>query len=207
MEKEIEAKFFIRDKNEIRKKLTQLGLNLNKPEFLMQRKTFHSQTEGGWMRVRSEGDKITMTFKEITGSGINDVNEIEIVVNDFDKASAIINQTSFKETSYQENFREVWNNGEVEIVIDTWPNLQTYIEIEAKHEEIVRQYSEKLGFDFDREAYFGSVDILYKEVYGISKESFINIKRITADDEEFKRELELSKKILYDKTRILSNNN
>lgn len=190
MEKEIEAKFFIKDKNQIRTRLTKLGLNLNKNEFLMKRKTFHSQTENGWIRVRSEDNKVTMTFKEIIGNGINDVNEIEIIVSDFDKASAIINCTSFKETSYQENFREIWNNKQVEIVIDTWPSLQTYIEIEAKSEEIVKKYSKMLGFDFDHEAYFGSVDILYKQVYGIPTDKFIKIKKITFNNSDFERELD-----------------
>ena len=136
MEKELEAKYFIKDKENIRFLLKSIGLKLVKSEFLMKRKTFNGKTEDGWIRVRDEGDKITLTFKQIVANRIDGVNEIEIVVNDFEKASAIINQTSFKESSYQENYREIWRNDEVEIVIDTWPCLQSYIEIEAKSEDI-----------------------------------------------------------------------
>ena len=131
MNKEIETKFFIENKDEIRKKLSSLNFNLVKKEFLMKRKTFDSEANGKWFRVRDEGDKITMTYKNIIDKTINGVNEIEIIVNDFDKASEMLNQTNFKERSYQENFREVWSNQDAEIVIDTWPFLQTYIEIEA----------------------------------------------------------------------------
>lgn len=189
MEKEIEAKFFIANKDIIRKKIEELGLTLVKKETLMRRKTFHSKDSNGWMRVRDEGDKIIMTYKEITGSAINDVNEIEINVSDFDKASELINQTSFKESSYQENYREVWKNDEVEIVIDTWPYLPTYIEIEAKSEELVKKYSLNLGLNYFK-SYFGSVDVLYKEIYGIPTEDFIKLKTVTFDNTELKMCLE-----------------
>lgn len=182
MEKELEAKYFINDKDSMRFSLKNIGLECIKPEFLMKRKTFHSITEPGWMRVRDEGDKTTLTFKQITGKGINDVNEIEVIVNDFEKASAIINQTSFKETSYQENYREIWRNNEVEVVIDTWPFLQTYIEIEAKSVDTVKKYSQLLNFDFDKQAFFGSVDVLYEKQFGIKKQDFIKIPRIVFND-------------------------
>lgn len=182
MEKELEAKYFINDKNSMRFLLKNIGLECIKPEFLMKRKTFHSATEPGWIRVRDEGDKITLTFKQVTGKGINDVDEVEIIVNDFEKASAIIKQTSFKNFSYQENYREIWRNNEVEIVIDTWPFLQTYIEIEAKSVDVVKRYSQLLNFDFDKKAFFGGVDVLYKEQFGIERQDFIKIPRIVFDD-------------------------
>ena len=196
MKKEIEAKYFINSKDEIRKALQELKLNLIKPEFLMKRKTFHSKTEAGWLRVRNEGDKITMTYKNITGSGIDNVNEIETTVGSFEKASAIINQTSFKETSYQENYREIWQNTEVEIVIDTWPYLQPYIEIEAKNKDIVEKYSSLLGFNLEHDAYFGSVDVLYKKQFNIPKDIFVNIKTITFNNKEFEQILQRYKIIL-----------
>ena len=160
MNKEIEAKFFIDSKEEIRKKLSSLNFNLIKKEFLMKRKTFDSEANGKWFRVRDEGDKITMTYKNIFDKSINGVNEIEIAVNDFDKASEMLNQTNFKERSYHENFREIWSNKDAEVVIDTWPFLQSYIEIEALSEDIVKYYANKLGFNFEKEAFL-EVSIFY----------------------------------------------
>lgn len=190
MNKEIEAKFFIENKDEIRKKISSLNFNLIKKEFLMKRKTFDSEANGKWFRVRDEGDKITMTYKNIIDKTINGVNEIEIIVNDFDKASEMLNQTNFKERSYQENFREVWSNQDAEIVIDTWPFLQTYIEIEALSEDIVKYCAEKLGFNFEKDAYFGSVDVLYEIQYKISKEDFCKIEKIIFNDNQLKSKLE-----------------
>lgn len=194
MEKEIEAKFFINNKNLIREKLSSLDFNLDKKEFLMKRKTFNSDAIGKWFRVRDEGNKVTMTFKNIINNTIDGVNEIEVIVNDFEKACCLINQTNFKETSYQENFREIWSNSDVEVVIDTWPFLQPYIEIEGLTEELVKKYSELLGFDFQKEAYFGSVDVLYEKVYNISRKEFCSLNKITFDNTNLKIILEQYRK-------------
>lgn len=171
MQKEIEAKFFIDDKNFLRSKLEKIGLKLISGEHLMKRKCFHSldKNDKSWIRVRNEGNKITMTYKNIVGNTINDVQEIEIIVNNFENACELLSKTNYFEVSYQETLREIWRNNEVEIVIDTWPYLQNYIEIEAKSEELVKKYAKLLDFDFEQEAYFGGVDILYNKQFNIPK--------------------------------------
>lgn len=181
MQKELEVKYFIDNKDLIRKKIEKAGLKLIKPEFLMRRKVFDCGIVGSWIRIRDEGDKITMTFKKNTGNTINDVFESEIIVNDFEKASEIINQTNFKEKSYQENYREIWRNDDVEIVIDTWPFLNNYIEIESKTKESVEKYSKILGFDLNK-AFFGGVEVLYKNQYKIPKIEFLKIDKIIFND-------------------------
>ena len=181
MQKELEAKYFIDNKDLIRKKIEKAGLKLIKPEFLMRRKVFDCGIVGSWIRIRDEGDKITMTFKKNTENTINDVFESEIIVNDFKKASEIINQTNFKEKSYQENYREIWRNDDVEIVIDTWPFLNNYIEIESKTKESVEKYSKILGFDLNK-AFFGGVEVLYKNQYKIPKIEFLKIDKIIFND-------------------------
>lgn len=193
MDKELEAKYFIQDKGFIRGCLENIGLKLIKPEFLMRRKTFDAGIKGKWIRIRDEGDRTTMTFKHITGATIDDVLEKETTVGSFDVASEIVNQTDFKEKSFQENYREIWQNEEVEIVIDTWPYLQPYIEIEAKNIGIIRRYSEFLGFDLSRDAFFGSVDILYRKQYGIPTEEFVKIPKIVFDDKNLLEILNLYK--------------
>ena len=46
-------------------------------------------------------------------------------------------------------YREVWEiNDEVECMLDIWPGLQPYIEIEGANEDIVKKYSAILGFDY-----------------------------------------------------------
>ena len=82
MKNEIVAKFLSVHKDSIRTKLKEAGFELKIPEYLMRRKTFDfSRVAPGrnkWGRVRQEHDKVTMTVKEVSGSGINDTHEIEL---------------------------------------------------------------------------------------------------------------------------------
>lgn len=198
MVKEIEAKFFIDSKDDIRKKLSNIDLKLINEEHLMKRKCFHcndKKEERIYIRVRDEGKKITMTYKEIKGKGINDIEEIEIEVNNFENACELITKTNYSQVAYQENMREVWRNEEVEIVIDTWPFLQSYIEIEAKNEEIVKKYAKLLNFDFEKEAYFGAVGVLYEKQYSIPEKIINNLPLFIFNDEELSKKLQNYKNI------------
>lgn len=132
MAKEFEIKFLSISKDDIRIKLQNTGLTCTQEEFLMERKTFHplKTNKNEWFRVRKEYNKTTMTYKCIHSSEIDGIEEHEIVINDLDTASEILVKTGLRNTSTQENLREVWRNDEIEVCIDTWPGLNTYIEIE-----------------------------------------------------------------------------
>ena len=60
------------------------------------------------------------------------------------KPKAPPEKRGLKNTSTQENYREIWKNDAIEICIDTWPGLLPYIEIEGKNQEIVKKYVEKM---------------------------------------------------------------
>ena len=57
------SKFFIDNKDDIRKKLSNVGLRLKIKEYLMKRKYFYTDNNGNgtWIMVMYEGDKITIT--------------------------------------------------------------------------------------------------------------------------------------------------
>lgn len=167
MNKELEAKFFIQDKDSFRSKLKDLRAKLVKSEFLMRRKTFDSdkldlqENEYKWLRVRDEGDKITMNIKHLWDENrIDNVDELEIEVSDFDEASKMIVEMGWTETNYQENYREKWEYMNSEITIDTWPGLDSYTEIEGPSEEEVKQIASELGFKWE-DAIFGTVEYAY----------------------------------------------
>lgn len=185
MDKEIEAKFLCVDKNVIRRKLEGSKFVLSVPEYLMQRKTFDfpriSPGKNKWARVRQEFGKVTMAVKEIRGSGISDTYEVELVVNDFDTATAFLEACDISAKAFQENMREVWVRDEVEVTIDTWPGLCPFIEIEGANEKIVREISNELGFDFGK-AVFGSIDIVYEKELGIPAETIIRLPDITFEN-------------------------
>ncbi len=168
---EYEATFIKINKDQMRQKLKEVGAKLIKPEFLMKRIVFHPPKEikNGWMRVRDEQDKITMSLKIITGSKITDQKEVELTITDFDEGCKFLEAIGAKRKSYQETKREHWHYDGAEITIDTWPALNPFVEIESDNEKIVKEVSEKLGFIW-QDAYFGATDEIYEKELGIPRE-------------------------------------
>jgi len=182
MKNEIEATFLSINKDLIRNKLKKAGFKLEIPEYMMKRKTFNFSTidpgKNKWGRVRQEFDKVTMTIKEIRGSGINDTYEVELIVNDFDTATKFFEACNVFPKAFQENMREVWIRDNIEATIDTWPGLNPFMEIEGPTEKLVEEVSKELGFSFEQ-AIFGSIDIVYEKETGISAKTIIDLKEIT----------------------------
>ena len=125
---------------------------------------FNPVVKGKWIRLRTNGDESTLTIKNIVSPLIDGTKEIEIIVSDFDKCNYILSELGYKAKSYQENKRVRYILDGVEIDIDTWPMLPTYVEIEGKSEEEVMTVVKKLGYNEDRITTL-DVDSIYKK-YG-----------------------------------------
>ena len=167
MKNEIEAKFVNINIDDIRSRLTELGAILIQPMRDMQRVTIDTpelKKKDAFVRIRNEGDKTTITYKQFNSLSIDGVKEVEITVDDFDTAVALFKEAGLAYGSLQESRRETWRLDEVEIVIDEWPWLNPYIEIEAPSEDLVILTSEKLGFNWD-DAIFGDVMAAYRVQY------------------------------------------
>jgi adenylate cyclase, class 2 len=171
MKIEYEATFTNIDKGEVRSRLTEAGAKLIKEEFLQKRTVFNlpknNEIEGGWLRVRDEGDKITMSLKVVNGERIEDQKEICLKVDDYEQAELLFTTLGAEKKAYQETKRELWILDGVEVTIDTWPFLEPFVEVEGPTEEEVKSVSHKLGFEWGK-AKFCAVDTLYSEKYGIS---------------------------------------
>jgi len=188
MQIEYEATFIGIDKEDIRKRLKKAGAELVHPERLQKRITFHppqgkrAHRGCGWVRVRDEGDKITVSMKRIVGDSISDQQEACITANDYTSSIELLEALGCVQKSYQESKRETWILDGVEITIDTWPHLDPYIEVEGSSEDEVKQVSEKLGFDY-ADAKFCSADKIYADAYNVSPELVYNdTPRITFTD-------------------------
>lgn len=176
MQIEYEATFANIDKDEMRARLQDAGAELLKPEFLQKRTTFSlpsgHEIEGGWLRVRDEGDKITMTLKVVQNGNIEEQKEITLQVDNYAQAEYFLQSIGCERKAYQETKREVWKLDSVEVDIDEWPFLSPYVEVEGKNEAEVKAVSTKLSFDYGT-ALFCSVGHLYERQYGIP-EAVIN---------------------------------
>lgn len=167
MKIEYEAKFLDIKIDAIRLQLKAAGAILEKPMRLMRRVTIDSsfmKEKDAFVRVRDEGDRVTMTYKQFDAISVDGAKEHEIIVSDFDEAVALLAAAGLPHGSFQESKRETWTYGNVEIVIDEWPWLEPYIEIEATSENEVRRFSERLGLSWEN-AVFGDVMVAYRAQY------------------------------------------
>lgn len=117
------------------------------------------KVDGKWIRLRTNGDKTTLTIKNIVSSKIDGTQELEIVVDNFERCNLMLKELGFEAKGYQENRRVQYNLNGVEIDIDYWPLIPTYIEIEGASEEAVYNAVDALGFKRE--------DCVTKDVQGI----------------------------------------
>lgn len=171
MKNEIEAQFLDIDKDVVRSKLKEIGAELEKPEVLMKRVIFYTG-EHSFARVRDEGGgKIVLTYKDVSDDhSILGTKEVNVEVSDYDDAILFLRGCGLQIKAHQETKREIWKLGEVEICIDTWPWIPTFIEVEGPTEDSVWDTAKKLGFS-KAQAKFGSVDTTYQHYYGIDTDT------------------------------------
>ena len=173
METEIEAKWLNIDKDAIRQKLRSVGANLVTKERKMIRSVFdypdmRLEKVGGWVRVRDEADKVTMSYKQLNDRSVHGTKEVNLVVDNYENACSFLSAIGLAGNSIQETMRESWELDGSAIEIDTWPWIPAFVEIEAKSEQELRRTAKLLGLDF-KDALHGSVETAYMAVYDVTE--------------------------------------
>lgn len=167
MKPEIEAKFLHVDPDDIRARLKKIGAECKQPMIAMRRVIYDNEVmnqKHAYLRVRDEGYKKTITYKQFDEMSLTGAKEIEFNIEDYSAAVALFEAIGVEAKSEQESRREVWMHGDVEVVIDEWPWIDPFIEIEAPTEEGVRATAKELGFAWS-EASFGDVMTAYQSQY------------------------------------------
>ena len=179
---EIEAKWVDINPDGLRKRLRTVGAALGQQETLMRRRVYDEPTPfavygHGWLRVRDEGDKVTLTYKKMNDRSVNGMIDISVTVSDFEKTCAMFEEMKLTGGAYQETKRETWRLGKAEITIDTWPWIPTFVEIEAETEKVLWDVAEQLGLERGA-ALHGSVENVYQKYYDVTEEEVDKWKRI-----------------------------
>ena len=176
---EYEAKFYPVNKDEYRKKLLSVGAKLLRAERKMIRVIADSRVNSiipkmDYLRVRNEGHLIRLSYKTTASNdgNLSDQKEIDVDVSDFEKTIKIIELLGIKFNRRQETLREEWGYKGAEITIDTWPGLDTYSEIEANSEELVKEIAQELGFDWNKKIITAAAEV-YERVYNIDIEKLL----------------------------------
>lgn len=155
---EIEVKFLDINPVSMEKKLAEIGA---KKVFdkVYRRRVFdypdlRLHNSGAYIRLRDEGEKITLTFKRRLGVKTHDgktndegMEEVEIQVNDFEKTAEFLKKIGLSEKFYEENRRIRYLLGDIEFDIDFWPLLRPYLEIETNSREKIGEAIKLLGLN------------------------------------------------------------
>lgn len=139
---------------------------------------FNPVQENSWIRLRTNGKDTTLTIKEISNSKIDGTKESEIVVSDFETTNEILNKLGYIARSRQENRRISYILDGVEIDIDFWPYIPTYVEFEAKSQEDIENVCTKLKIDFNKLTTMDVMSIYSHYGYDLSK-----MPKISLEDE------------------------
>ncbi|MDE1850474.1 MAG: hypothetical protein KGH54_01615 [Candidatus Micrarchaeota archaeon] len=150
--KEIETKIVGFDEKKLRATLRKKAKYVAKRHF--KRYVFDMVKKGNrgnydeFVRVRTDGKVSTLTYKFREGKGIDNTEELETHVGDFEKAARIMSKIGLWSGSYkQENIVEIWVYKGTEITIARWPLIPKFVEVEGKSVKAVRQAIKELGID------------------------------------------------------------
>ena len=149
--KEIEVKILDFDEKSVRENLKKAGARYG-GKVEQKRVVFDAipdtTKEDEIFRVRTDGKRTTLTWKhrDNSSSRIDNTEEIEVVVSDFDKTVDIISKLwKGRPPYYQESKREKWDYNGTEIAIITWPLVPSFLEIEGESEAQIREAIKELG--------------------------------------------------------------
>ena len=135
---------------------------------------FIPKVSGKWIRLRTNGKKTTLTIKNLVSSQIDGTQELEIEVDNFERTNLILRELGYEAKAYQENRRIQYIFNGLEVDIDSWPMIPTYLEIEGSSEEAVYCAVEALGFQRE-DCTTKDVSSIYKD-YGYDVDTIKELK-------------------------------
>ena len=175
MNTEYEVRILEINQENIIEKLNNLNAQF-KGDYLQKRYVydFNPKEKGKWIRLRTNGKSTTLTIKNILSSKIDGTKELEIEVDDFEKTNLILKELGYTPKGYQENRRIQYLLDGVEVDIDIWPLIPTYLEIEGKNEKEVYDTLKKLNIKA-KDSTTTDVESVYLN-YGYNLNDIYNLK-------------------------------
>jgi adenylate cyclase class IV len=181
MEIEFEAKFLDINKDELIERMKTLGAKMSQSNTLYKRCMYGlCDVKRGYVRVRDEGDKTTLTAKIYKDSKFPEEYEVTIKDN-FENGKAFLGALNLTEKSYHETMREKWilnlgksNNNECEIAFDSIPGIPLYVEIECKTKKNLNKAIKLLKLNNAKKC-FGSYGKCFVEYYDMTENDINNL--------------------------------
>jgi adenylate cyclase class 2 len=146
---ETEVKFYVQDLNGLRTRLEELGARLVQERVLEVNIRYdlpdaRLRAEGRVLRLRRDTEA-RLTYKSASQKqdGILSREEIEFVVEDFEKAKRFLEALGYRKLVYYEKYRTTYDLHETHIMLDELP-YGSFIEIEGESSETIRRLADEL---------------------------------------------------------------
>ena len=150
---EIEAKFPIGDKAQLRERILALGAELRIDEvyelnYILDRDAAPLQDSYQRLRLRLQGSVATLTYKRSLKKieGVAFREEVETEVSDFENTRLILARLGYTTRFIYEKYRNVFQAGDCVLMLDETP-IGTYLEIEGDSNDQIFAMAERLGLD------------------------------------------------------------
>lgn len=173
MNTELEIKLLEINKQKIERKLLSLNAQLLY-DGLLRNAIFHVVTVNDYeyVRVRSDGTQTTITYKEVKKDGLTS-NEIEIETKSFDTSIELLTTIGLKKKRYDEKYRRRYKLNRVFFDFDTWPQIPTYLEIEAPTKYEIIEACQSVNLEFDNR-FMGDTHDVFR-YYGIDPDQIVDL--------------------------------
>lgn len=155
-DQEIEVRFLNIDIDKIKFQLHKLGA-IDKKEVLLEEIIFYDKDlvwrkSQQFVRLRKNGNDVTMSFKRHMGvpDPTKNTLEIELNISDIEKGKKFLESIGLAAFRYQQKKRHTFDLNDVFIDIDTWPKLPPYVEIEGASLPEIKSTAEKLGLRWEQ---------------------------------------------------------
>src|SRR3990167_3119021 len=181
---EFEIKFLEVNVPELEKKLIAIGAKkvgeYDQHMFLFDYPDYRLDKDHSWIKLRTNGEETTLTYKQRLGVKSNDgsiqdegMKEIEVVIDSYEKTFELLKAIGLVVKRKEGNRRIRYKKDDTVFDIDFWPFIPPYIEVESSSLKKVKDAAIELGFD-PKVGIIGTAGAVYKK-YGYDKDNYSSI--------------------------------
>lgn len=151
---ETEAKFYVRDLGRILLRLERLGARLIQPRGLEANIRFDLpgsplRAQGRVLRLRRDtAARLTYKGSSQNEEGVLSRQEIEFVVEDFEKAKRFLEALGYRQLVYYEKYRTTFEWNDTLIMLDELP-YGNFVEIEGETVDVIRAVADQLSLKWE----------------------------------------------------------
>ncbi len=126
-------------------------------------------SKGAYLRLRQEGEKFELIFKQKVQGNLGVKSEIELSApiqqDEWDSVVTLLDRLGLARIVLQQKKRESYSYPPFRYDIDTWPGVPTYLEVEAPSPEEVLSAIALLGLSQSEALPISAADVF--EMYGV----------------------------------------